>query len=80
MTLVAAGRTNGQIARHLRISEGTVRTHLENIFQRLRVTSRAAAVVRAFPHGFPDTGAHEAPPIGGRIGDAGPGPTAGCGG
>ena len=43
MTLVAAGRTNGQIARRLRISEGTVRTHLENIFERLRVTNRAAA-------------------------------------
>ena len=54
MTLVAAGRTNGQIARHLRISEGTVRTHLENIFQRLQVTNRAAAVVRAFPQGYPE--------------------------
>jgi DNA-binding NarL/FixJ family response regulator len=55
MTLVAAGRTNGQIARQLRISEGTVRTHLENIFQRLQVSNRAAAVVRAFPRGHPDT-------------------------
>jgi DNA-binding CsgD family transcriptional regulator len=55
MALVAAGRTNGQIARHLCISEGTVRTHLENIFQRLQVTNRAAAVVRAFPHGCADT-------------------------
>jgi DNA-binding CsgD family transcriptional regulator len=63
MTLVAAGRTNGQIARHLRISEGTVRKHLENIFQRLQVTNRAAAVVRAFPHGYADTGAQEASPI-----------------
>jgi len=52
LALVAAGRTNGQIARHLGISEGTVRTHLENIFERLQVTNRAAAVVRAFPHGY----------------------------
>lgn len=51
LALVAAGRTNGQIARQLRISEGTVRTHMENIFQRLQVSSRAAAVVRAFPDG-----------------------------
>jgi DNA-binding CsgD family transcriptional regulator len=53
LALVAAGRTNGQIARRLGISEGTVRTHMENIFQRLQVTSRAAAVVRAFPDGVP---------------------------
>jgi DNA-binding CsgD family transcriptional regulator len=54
LTLVAAGRTNGQIARQLGISEGTVRTHMENIFQRLRVTSRAAAVVQAFARGSAD--------------------------
>lgn len=64
LTLVAAGRTNGQIARHLSIAEGTVRTHLENIFQRLQVTSRAAAVVRAFPDGYAETGADEACPAG----------------
>jgi len=46
---VAAGRTNSQIARQLGISEGTVRTHLENIYQKLGVSSRTAAVTRAFP-------------------------------
>ena len=46
---LAAGRTNTQIARRLGISEGTVRTHLENIYDRLGVSSRTAAVVRAFP-------------------------------
>ena len=46
---VAAGHTNAQIARRLGVSEGTVRKHLENIFQRMGVTSRTAAVVRAFP-------------------------------
>jgi DNA-binding CsgD family transcriptional regulator len=47
MRLVAAGHTNTQIARRLGISEGTVRTHLENIYERLQVSSRAAAVTRA---------------------------------
>jgi DNA-binding NarL/FixJ family response regulator len=48
LRLVAAGHTNGQIGRRLSISEATVRKHLENIFERLQVTSRTAAVTRAF--------------------------------
>jgi DNA-binding CsgD family transcriptional regulator len=48
LRLVAAGHTNTQIARRLGISEGTVRTHLENIYERLQVSSRTAAVTRAF--------------------------------
>jgi DNA-binding CsgD family transcriptional regulator len=49
LRLLAAGHTNSQIARQLGISEGTVRTHLENIYQKLGVSSRTAAVTRAFP-------------------------------
>jgi DNA-binding CsgD family transcriptional regulator len=49
LRLVAAGHTNTQIARRLGISEGTVRTHLENIYEKLHVSSRTAAVTRAFP-------------------------------
>jgi DNA-binding CsgD family transcriptional regulator len=47
--LIAGGRSNFQIARQLGLSEGTVRTHLENIYARLNVSNRTAAVVRAFP-------------------------------
>ena len=47
LRLVAAGHTNAQIARRLGLSEGTVRTHLENIYGRLQVSSRTAAVTRA---------------------------------
>lgn len=49
LRLIAAGRTNIQIARELGLSEGTVRTHLENIYSRLNVSNRTAAVSRAFP-------------------------------
>lgn len=49
VSLIAAGLTNRQIARHLGLSEHTVRKHVENIFERLQVDSRTAAVTRAFP-------------------------------
>ncbi len=48
MDMLAAGHTNAQIARRLVVSEGTVRKHLENIYRRLGVSSRAAAITRAF--------------------------------
>jgi DNA-binding CsgD family transcriptional regulator len=46
LQLVAAGHSNRQIARRLFVSEATVRKHLENIFSRLEVNSRTAAVAR----------------------------------
>lgn len=49
LQLVATGRTNAEIARELVVSKDTVRTHLENIFTRLGVTNRVAAVAYAFP-------------------------------
>jgi len=48
LRLVAIGFTNSQIARRLSIAEPTVRKHLEHVFERLQVTSRTAAVTRAF--------------------------------
>jgi DNA-binding CsgD family transcriptional regulator len=52
LRLVAAGDTNAQIGRQLGISEGTVRIHLAHIYVRLNVSSRMAAVHRAFPAGL----------------------------
>jgi hypothetical protein len=43
---------NIQMARQLGLSEGTVRTHPENIYARLQVSNRTAAVARAFPDRF----------------------------
>jgi len=44
ITLVAEGKTNGQIAEQLFISAGTVRRHLENAYAKLGVHTRTAAV------------------------------------
>jgi DNA-binding NarL/FixJ family response regulator len=50
LRLVAAGKTNRQIAGELVVSEHTVARHLQNIFAKLRVSTRAAATAFAFEH------------------------------
>ena len=50
LRLVATGKTNREIASHLIISEHTVGRHLQNIFTKLGVSSRAAATAYAFQH------------------------------
>jgi DNA-binding CsgD family transcriptional regulator len=45
---VARGKTNREIAAELYLSPGTVRKHLDNVYAKLGVGSRAGAVARAF--------------------------------
>lgn len=45
---VARGKTNPQIAGVLHLAPGTVRKHLDNIYDKLDVPNRAAAVTRAY--------------------------------
>ena len=49
---LAAGETNKEIAEALVISRHTVRRHVENIFGKLGVSSRAAATARAYEQGL----------------------------
>jgi DNA-binding NarL/FixJ family response regulator len=58
LDLVARGLPNGEIADRLFLSEKTVRNHVSNIFTKLHVGDRAAAVARARDAGFGTTG-HE---------------------
>ena len=50
LRLVAAGKTNKQIAGDLFLSEKTVARHLSNIFTKIDVTSRSAATAFAYDH------------------------------
>ncbi|WP_354700826.1 hypothetical protein DSM112329_01116 [Paraconexibacter sp. AEG42_29] len=44
--LLAAGRSNGEIARALVVSEATVKSHLERVLRKLGASTRAEAVAR----------------------------------
>jgi DNA-binding CsgD family transcriptional regulator len=44
MDLIASGRSNGEIARELFLSEKTVKNHVNRIYAKLEVRSRTAAI------------------------------------
>jgi DNA-binding NarL/FixJ family response regulator len=50
LRLVAAGRSNPEVAAELLLSQKTVARHLSNIFAKLDVGSRTAAVAFAYEH------------------------------
>lgn len=52
LRLVARGLSNREIARDLRISEATVKTHLLHAFEKLGVGDRTSAVTRAIERGL----------------------------
>lgn len=51
LAAVATGESNLQVARRLRLSEATVKSHLVQVFTKLGVKSRTAAVARARERG-----------------------------
>jgi ATP/maltotriose-dependent transcriptional regulator MalT len=55
LRLVAAGKTNNEVATELYLSVKTVSRHLSNIFTKVGVTSRAAATAFAFEHNLAST-------------------------
>jgi DNA-binding NarL/FixJ family response regulator len=56
LTLIAAGRSNAEIARELFISEATVKTHINNLFAKAGLRDRAQAVTYAYRKGLAELG------------------------
>ncbi len=54
LVLASHGLTSGEIAEQLVVSAGTVRTHLENVYLKLGVSDKAAAVATALRYGLID--------------------------
>ncbi len=54
LELLAAGETTTSEAQHLRISQTTIRTHVEKMRLKLGVHTRAALVALGFRHGYLD--------------------------
>lgn len=52
LRLVAAGRSNAEVAEELSVADKTVARHLSNIFTKLGVGSRTAAAAFAYEHGI----------------------------
>jgi DNA-binding NarL/FixJ family response regulator len=52
LKLLAAGGSNRRIAERLHVTEGTVKTHLNNILGKLGVTSRTQAILTALRRGI----------------------------
>jgi DNA-binding NarL/FixJ family response regulator len=61
LRLMARGATNAEIAATLHVAEATVKTHVGNIFGKLDVRDRAAAIVFAYDHGVVSPGATPPP-------------------
>ena len=54
LRLIAAGRSNREIARSLFVSEATVKTHVNRIFAKTGSRDRAQAIRYAYTHGYAD--------------------------
>ncbi|MDH2426519.1 response regulator transcription factor [Sphaerisporangium sp. TRM90804] len=67
LTLIARGMSNTEIAAHLHLTVGTVKTHISRLLSKLQARDRAQLVIAAYagaPFTPPDAGSHRPGPDG----------------
>ena len=56
LQLLATGKSNSELAAHLYVGEGTIKTHVSNVLTKLGLRDRMQAVVFAYESGLVEPG------------------------
>jgi DNA-binding NarL/FixJ family response regulator len=56
LKLLATGKSNAELARHLFVGEGTIKTHVSNVLTKLGLRDRMQAVIFAYESGLIEPG------------------------
>jgi DNA-binding NarL/FixJ family response regulator len=56
LRLLATGKSNAELAAHLFLGEGTIKTHVSNVLGKLGLRDRVQAVVYAYERGLIEPG------------------------
>ena len=58
LRLLATGKSNSELASHLFVGEGTIKTHVSNLLTKLGLRDRMQAVIFAYESGLVEPGQH----------------------
>ena len=58
LQLLATGKSNSELAAHLFLGEGTIKTHVSNVLTKLGLRDRMQAVVFAYESGLVEPRRH----------------------
>jgi DNA-binding NarL/FixJ family response regulator len=58
LRLLATGKSNSELATHLFVGEGTIKTHVSNLLTKLGLRDRMQAVIFAYESGLIEPGQH----------------------